>query len=244
MAAPVAAAAAASSSAPAAASSAPAWGQIAAQGAAGIQDYGMALLNNIATRKAVKRVMKWQEYMSNTAYQRQFADMRAAGVNPIIAMGEGATTPSAPPAVDLQMPLNSGQRVSEMIDKYNQSRLADAQVELLGQQAQTQITQQLVNNATRTKLLHDSNISIKQLDAMDATMVLQYLQGQVHSADALRIDAETLSRKFANVKAGKEADMYSGKHGTALMATEKVSALLERLNNIIFGSGKRTFYVP
>ena len=60
-------------------------------GASSAKDAAREAMEFEANQARINR--EWQERMSNTSHQREVADLRAAGLNPILSATRGATTP-------------------------------------------------------------------------------------------------------------------------------------------------------
>ena len=71
------------------------WGNIIGAGISAVGSFLGARSQNAANRDISAEQMAFQERMSNTAYQRSMADMKKAGLNPILAYKQGgASTPA------------------------------------------------------------------------------------------------------------------------------------------------------
>lgn len=93
-----------------------------------------AVMQGIASYKSAQKQSKFQREMSNTAVQRQMADMRKAGINPILAAKYGGA--STPSGASYSIPnigaaaVEGYKGVSAAKQMQQQTKVAEQQVEL------------------------------------------------------------------------------------------------------------------
>lgn len=138
------------------------------------------LFRNQSAKKAAKNQMAFQERMSNTAYQRGMADMRAAGLNPILASKLG---PASSPVGATYNPENIGTAGLQGYSAVSSANQAQAQADYTRDTLTTKTWEEIetLQNDRRIKdELHDERWP-RQMAIMSRENVLTALIAAKHN---------------------------------------------------------------
>lgn len=173
---------------------------------------GTMLQGNFNAREAEKN-RNFQANMSNTARQRDVADLKAAGLNPVLAAGYGGTAPSGSTASisapSLGSTYNSARGVSQ------QGALIKAQIEQA--KSASALNLSTARKAAADTILTNQNSRRAAVEADAAEFLGGDLKGAVGSVHSARGVAEAGGSLWNSIKgAAKSATRY----GRAWLSTK------------------------